>query len=165
MSLHSHIHAPSNVNLDELIQDLKATNSHLRSHDSGWIQWANWIHASPAHLQAGLLTQLPPPEMRGMFSSLPICEGSRSECVREGLVVAQNIVDNLAPSVQVLCDKSEQLMNFAFEVKLLGQGLKEKLNICRDMLNGMQSSMAPKESTVSQKVAEEVGDLMDFDHA
>lgn len=157
--------APSNVNLDELVQHLKEQNSHLRSHDSGWIQWANWIHASPAHLQTGLMTQLPPAEMRGMFSSLPISEGSRSACVRKGLVVAQNIVDNLAPSVQVLCDKAEQLMNFAFEVKLLAQGLNEKLNMCRDMLKGMQTSLAPQESTVSQRVAEEVGDVMDVDHA
>ncbi|XP_055535346.1 uncharacterized protein LOC129724447 isoform X2 [Wyeomyia smithii] len=51
------------------------------------------------------------------------------------------------------------------EVKLLAQGLNEKLNMCRDMLKGMQTCMAPRESSVSQRVAAEVGDVMDVDHA
>ncbi|XP_062714786.1 uncharacterized protein LOC134291281 [Aedes albopictus] len=122
--------APSNVILDELVQDLRHKNSHLRSHDSGWIQWANWIHSSPAHLQESLMTQLPPPELKAMFWSLPVSEGSRAECLREGLVVAQNIVQNLAPDIHALCDKAEQLTNLAFDVKVAAQGLKERLDMC-----------------------------------
>lgn len=157
--------APSNVNLDELVQDLKKKNSHLTSHDSGWIQWANWIHASPAHLQAGLMTQLPPADMKSMFWSLPVSEGSRAECLREGLVVAGNIVANLSPGVKAICDKADHLTNMAFDVKVLAEGLKEKLNMCSDMLKGMQTSLQPQESPLSHRVREDVGDMMDMDHA
>lgn len=157
--------APSNVNLDELVQELKTKNSHLESHDSGWIQWANWIHASPAHLQAGLMTQLPPAEMRGMFWSLPVSEGSQAECLREGLVVAQNIVDNLTPQIHDLCDKTELITNIAFDVRVMAQGLKQKLNMCCDMLKGMQTSLQPRESTISRRVRDNVRDMMDIDHA
>lgn len=156
--------APSNVNLDELVRELKEQNSHLESHDSGWIQWATTIHASPAHMQEELKKQMPPAEMRGMFWSLPTAESTRLECTRQGLTVAQNIVDNLSSTVQELCDKADQLTKFAFDVKLMAQGLKEKLNICRDMVSGMQTSTAPQETVLSRGLREQVGDMMDIDH-
>lgn len=156
--------APSNVNLDELIRELKEQNSHLESHDSGWVQWATAIHATPAHLQEEMKKQMPPADMRGMFWSLPTSESTRLECTRQGLTVAQNIVDNLSSSVLELCDKADQLMTFAFEVKLMAQGMKEKLNICRDMVSGMQTSTAPQETILSRSLREQVGDMMDFDH-
>ena len=156
--------APSNVNLDELVRELKEQNSHLESHESGWIQWTTAIHAAPAHLQDQMKKKMPPTEMRGMFWSLPTAESTRMECTRQGLTVAQNIVDNLSASVQDLRDKADQLTNFAFDVKLNAQGLKEKLNICRDMLNGMQTSTAPQETVLSQQLREQVGDMMDIDH-
>ena len=100
-----------------------------------------------------------------MFWSLPVSEGSRAECLREGLVVAQNIVQNLAPDIQALCDKAEQLTNLAFDVKVAAQGLKERLDMCSDMLKGMQTSTQPQESSLSCRLRDEVGDMMDVDHA
>lgn len=116
-------------------------------------------------MQVELMTQLPPTELRTMFWSLPVSEGSRAECIREGMIIAQNIVDNLTPSVQTLFEQSEKLTNFALEVKLLAQGLKDKLNMCNDMLKGMQSATTPQESILSKRLSEEVGDMMDFDHS
>ncbi|XP_062556309.1 uncharacterized protein LOC134221137 [Armigeres subalbatus] len=156
--------APSNVHLDVLVRELKEEHSHLESHDSGWIQWATAIHASPAHVQEDMKKKMPPVEMRGMFWSLPTTESTRIECTRQGLTVAQNIVDNLSTGVAELCDKADELMNLAFEVKLLAQGVKEKLNICQDMISGMQTSSAPQETVISQGLREKVGDMMDIDH-
>lgn len=156
--------APLNVELDDLVNELKEKNPHLEAHHSGWIQWATSIQSSPADEQDELKERMPPASMRGMFYSLPTAEGSRLESTRQGLIVAENILDNLEPSVKFLEDQSDRLMDVAFGMKNAAHSLAEKLSMCRSMLQGMKMTTAPEETTLSQAHRDAVGDLLDFEH-
>ncbi|KAL9704194.1 hypothetical protein quinque_007712 [Culex quinquefasciatus] len=156
--------APSNVELNELVQELMEKNQHLEAHHSAWIQWATSIQSSPADEQQELKERLPPASMRGMFFSLPTSEGSRLESTRQGLIVAENILDNLEPTVKILEDHGNHLMSVAFEIKNSAHALAEKFSLCRAMLQGMKMTTAPEETTLSQSHRDAVGDMLDFEH-
>ncbi|XP_039452359.1 uncharacterized protein LOC120431284 [Culex pipiens pallens] len=156
--------APSNVELNELVHELMEKNQHLEAHHSAWIQWATSIQSSPADEQQELKERLPPASMRGMFFSLPTSEGSRLESTRQGLIVAENILDNLEPTVKILEDHGNHLMSVAFEIKNSAHALAEKFSLCRAMLQGMKMTTAPEETTLSQSHRDAVGDMLDFEH-
>ncbi|EDS25888.1 conserved hypothetical protein [Culex quinquefasciatus] len=139
--------APSNVELNELVQELMEKNQHLEAHHSAWIQ------------------------VRQQMSNMNSRNGCRQprcgECsshYQPPKAVAENILDNLEPTVKILEDHGNHLMSVAFEIKNLAHALAEKFSLCRAMLQGMKMTTAPEETTLSQSHRDAVGDMLDFEH-
>lgn len=164
--------ASSTESLFLLKDQLKSRNSmYFAAEDIYWLEWANFIQASPAETRDYLMQQPPPPNLIRFFQLGSNQPELRLRNVHQSLLVASNVNSNLFSLIPPLQEGLNQIIlsaeDLLFHLKSINNqviNLRTVLDTNTGLLSAMETAVQPESNIETNLLFSEITNMQDIDH-
>lgn len=164
--------APRNQAVFDLVRRLKDIHKgYLSGLDPLWTKWASNILSSEAHLQEGMIQELPPDPLLRRFGHGTENPVQQVITLRRSVAIGQRVNkgseevrEKLADDVNMLIESLESSMKFAKVLKARIDGFEIQTNSNANLMEGFEEASGAAMNEISLQHFNSITQQQDVDH-